>query len=304
MRKLYGAIGLSVALMLVSATLTLAWPGGAPAKVIIGGPGIRGNVEVTESVLLDGLGTEQLVDYNQRVSPAPQLGTGFKLPRYMDGQGSVFIDQLIYYPHPGSGRGVVLYQGSESSGGEAFRGYYYYATPQGNAAMRKLIQKLGGSLNESQVGASGVSVKLDSVPDQIVAGRKVLVGLSVIQPAGTLPDALTIYATESGSASSTVFTAHSDEAPGQYSLQLELPRSGLWYVSVDLGSQGGRQELAALKAVESSVPATTSGSTARAGRNDSGSASWIWLAAVAVLALGAVGAVGFWLGRLGTQRHQ
>ena len=65
-------------------------------KVVISGPGIQGEVTVKERALRDGLGPEQFVDFAQRLSPAPQLGEGFRLTRYtpMEGSSEQFVDHL------------------------------------------------------------------------------------------------------------------------------------------------------------------------------------------------------------------
>ncbi len=251
MRKIQYAFVFAIGLLWLTTAATWAWPVGAPAKLIISGPDIKGEVIVTERALLDGLGPEQFVRFEQRITPA-SLGDGFKLTRYtpMEGETALFVDHLTYFPHPPGGRGIVRYDGSDLGGGEAFKGGYFYAATHGSETMRRLIQKLGGSLTVSQPNApDSVSVQLDAVPSPIVAAQPFKLGFTVRAVQQPLADTLIVYIAEAGSASSTVFSARADDAPGHYGVTIQLPRAGAWYWSVDLGVFEGRQEMMPLTVV-------------------------------------------------------
>jgi hypothetical protein len=301
MRKVQWALLMALCAVWLNTETGLAWPGGAPAQVVISGPGIQGEVTVKERVLLDGLGPEQFVDFAQRLSPAPQLGEGFRLTRYtpMESSSEQFVDHLRYFPHPRGGRGIVVYDGSERGGGEAFKGSYFYATRQGADAMRVLIQKLGGSLTVSQPnGPAGATLQLDALPSPIVADQRFTLGFTAKaggrQPLG---DMLIVYANEAGSSTSTVFTAQADDAPGHYHVTLTLPRAGLWYWAVDLGVLEGRQEMPPLDVVNGA--AATSGNPAATAKSAADDMPYVLsLLAVAVALLGGIVA-GVWLRRRG-----
>src|SRR6266516_1134 len=115
MRNL-GAMLLALAMICLSASVALAWPGGAPKRVSISGPGIKGEITVVESALLVGLGPEQFVDFIQSARPPAGLTGGFALTRYTRYDNlsqAEFVDRFMYYPHPSGGRGYVQYLGSE-----------------------------------------------------------------------------------------------------------------------------------------------------------------------------------------------
>src|SRR5512138_2532133 len=122
---------LALLVITISASFALAWPGGAPRQVSVSGPGLKGQVVVSEPALMIGLGSEQFVDFVQPARPAAGLSNGFIVTRYTREDPSSpteWVDRFAYYPHPSGGRGYVQYLGSEQGGGEAFKDKWFYPT--------------------------------------------------------------------------------------------------------------------------------------------------------------------------------
>lgn len=102
-------------------------------KVIITGPGLLREIEVTDPKWLQALSPGDLEDF-QSESPSPyKLSTVFEvyeLARYFDNGvgGLALVDRVVYYLDPAGGRGYVF------SWGE-----WYYATPKADAVMQEII---------------------------------------------------------------------------------------------------------------------------------------------------------------------
>jgi hypothetical protein len=150
-------IGLSVvgAILLFAATtaLVLAWPNQPPDKVLIGGPGIEGQVEVTDESAREifRLGVlEDLDDYNADRTVSVQAGTGYKIVRFFYG-GQFNFAQLTYYRNPSGGRGYLFWEdGPDLTGdGTAYNKTWLYTKPDAEQKLRALLKQLGAKLDET-----------------------------------------------------------------------------------------------------------------------------------------------------------
>lgn len=129
-------------IMLLTASVALAWPEGPPDKVSISGPGIKGTVEIAGKDNLEGLGPEQFMDLSKSVTAVPQSSSPYEVVRYIKGFGaSGAFDRLHYYPGQGGSPGRVYYVEAIGYGPSHIEGKWFYATPQGDAAMKKLLAK-------------------------------------------------------------------------------------------------------------------------------------------------------------------
>jgi hypothetical protein len=129
-------------MLLLTASVALAWPEGPPDKVSISGPGIKGTVEITNKESLEGLGPEQFMDISKSVTDPPQGTTPYEVVRYIKGFGaSGAFDRLHYYPGKGGSPGRIYYVEAIGYGPSHIVGKWFYATPQGDTAMKKLLSK-------------------------------------------------------------------------------------------------------------------------------------------------------------------
>lgn len=137
----------ALALLLAALLVPAALAKGPPDKLTISGPGLDGEVEVTDRELLAEIGFGALEDFNenQRSGIAePSVGEGYTLVRALRNPNGTYQpwDQAHYYPNPG-GRGYIFYDGLVGPNTSEFDGKWYHARPEGEAAMQRLLQTLG-----------------------------------------------------------------------------------------------------------------------------------------------------------------
>lgn len=126
---------------------------GPPAKAVLSGPGLQGEVAITDAQALAPLALGVLEDFTGGAIQAPgERATDanrYTLVSYFDdGNGSYRpFDRLYYYPDPSGGRGYILYEGLRISGGwSEYDGKWFNATPEGDQSMRRLLERLGVTL--------------------------------------------------------------------------------------------------------------------------------------------------------------
>ncbi|MBI3734429.1 MAG: hypothetical protein HY259_13395 [Chloroflexi bacterium] len=250
MQKWGVALTLVTLMFVAASTHALAWPGGPPVKLVVQGPGLDRSVEVTQREFLDGLGAEQFVNFNWPVSRTPQADTGYRLTRYSDDSTQGFVDHLLYYPNSAGRPGLVRYDGSERGGGEYFTGKWYYTTPRGDAAIRRLLAWLGVSAQVEALAKSlpPPAVALEAMPAPLKAGQPIEIGFKVSQiDSVALPKSPIVSVQQADSASRAVYVAKPDGAAGRYKVTIEVP-DGIWLWMVDLGGELGEQIMPALAA--------------------------------------------------------
>jgi hypothetical protein len=112
---------------------------GPPAKVGITGPGIEGELRVTDPALLDALSFYGFNDLARRIdAPTVTPGTGYRIYRYADGESA--WDSLTYYPDPEGGLGYLYFDGlNPAVGSTEGQGEWYLPSEAGAAAMRQIL---------------------------------------------------------------------------------------------------------------------------------------------------------------------
>src|SRR5262245_7028359 len=110
-RSLIAAIGGAMALLLMTASLALAWPDQPPDRVTISGPGLAGSVTITDPAQLTVFKLGALEDFDQGVlaTPPQVTGAGYQIERYFYG-GTFHFASLRYFPDPGGGAGYLYFQ--------------------------------------------------------------------------------------------------------------------------------------------------------------------------------------------------
>jgi LPXTG-motif cell wall-anchored protein len=139
---------LALALLAALTTVSLALAKGPPDKLTISGPGLQGEIEVTDPALLADIGFGGLEEFDSNGRhgiPEPAVGEGYTLIRLLRNPNGTFQpwDQLRYYPNALDGRGVVFYDGLIGPNTSEFDGRWYFARPAGEAGMQRLLATLG-----------------------------------------------------------------------------------------------------------------------------------------------------------------
>ncbi len=138
--------GFFLVVALLAAALPALAKGSMP--VTITGPGLpQAGVDISNMEQAAPFSMAALEDFDAGVIEQPAWaaeGSGYFLERYvMRGRVRQIFDHAVYYPHPGGLRGVVYYAGIHNGSSE-YDGRWYYATPEGDRAMRALIAAHAG----------------------------------------------------------------------------------------------------------------------------------------------------------------
>lgn len=115
-----------------------------PDKVVIRVPGLSREVEITDPQVLPAFSFFGFEDITRRVDPPPHSGKGVIITRYIR-EGGKWIpwDRLIYYPPRNGASGVVFLEGLIGPGSTQFDGLWYSVSPEGDRAMRRILQEWG-----------------------------------------------------------------------------------------------------------------------------------------------------------------
>lgn len=130
--------------LLIAMSLSL-FVGPALAKgampVRIQGPGLpAAGIEVTDRDNYEPLAMGSLPDFYSRAAPLSAARIGYAIQRFWvdeAGNESIF-DDLVYYPAPNGGRGIVHYVGIHNGRSE-YDGEWYYASRAADAVLRRLL---------------------------------------------------------------------------------------------------------------------------------------------------------------------
>ncbi len=136
---------LSMALALGLAAMTtlpaLAWPDQPPDFATITGPGIVGEVKITDASLLASLALGAVEDFDQGVlEKPPEVSEGYVISRYFY-EGTFNFARLTYYPDPAGGAGYLYFEdGPQLEGSHTpFNGRWLYATPAGEVGLQRIL---------------------------------------------------------------------------------------------------------------------------------------------------------------------
>jgi hypothetical protein len=136
----------------LTTAIALAWPEDAPDKATISGPGLKGEVEVTDKDILAVLSLGAIEDFEHGPITTPEVGEGYQISRYFY-DASFNFGRLRYYPNPAGERGYVFFEDGPDFVGDhtAYNHKWFYATPQGDAAMHSLLKSLGALTPEPKL---------------------------------------------------------------------------------------------------------------------------------------------------------
>jgi len=150
-RTLIGALVLIAALVLKGcpSSVGVASAKGPPDKVTITGPGIKGELEITDLNTLNAFAIYQFNDLERRIEKPHVSSAGYKITRWTQAQrrGKMTLipwDYLTYYPDPAGGPGYLFYDGLDPSiGSTEGQGEWFLASEDGGAAMKRIIENPG-----------------------------------------------------------------------------------------------------------------------------------------------------------------
>ncbi len=150
-RKIFLSIVTTGLLLLATATLALAWPEQPPDKATISGPGLKGEVQITDKQVLQTLKLGTLEDLNSASSPIAQGVPGYTIKRWFYG-GTFDFARLTYYPMPQGQRSYLYWEDGRQMSGDhtPYHKRWVYATATGDAVMQGFLTSLGVSLDGSE----------------------------------------------------------------------------------------------------------------------------------------------------------
>ena len=179
--RLLASIILLAALLAATTSVARAWPDQPPDKAFISGPGIKGDVEITDKETLTALKLGAIEDFSQGTIAKPNVsGEGYKITRYFYGATFNFAT-LHYYPDPSGGRGYVFFEDGPGLSGDhtAYNGHWFYATPEGDAAMQRLLNQLGVRPRSEAAVTAPIRAPLPAVLLAALAGVLTIVWLAI-----------------------------------------------------------------------------------------------------------------------------
>ena len=149
MKRLTFCMAAAGILVAALAAFAPAWPELPPDRVWISGPGLIGQVEVTDrdARLLFRLG--QLEDLHSSASGQPQGEAYHILRKFYD--GTFDFARLAYYPDPNGGRGMLYWDDGPMLEGNhtPYHQRWLYANRGAEDELRALLKQLGASLNSA-----------------------------------------------------------------------------------------------------------------------------------------------------------
>jgi hypothetical protein len=141
-------IGVFLALLVIGLSRS-AFAKGPPDKVIVQGPGLSGEVEITDPRRLQAFGFFQFEDISQRVDPPSDPGPGYVITRYVyvitryvrdPARGWIAWNRLIYYPPRGGRPGVVWAEGLSVT--TNYDGFWYAVSAEGERVMEEILHEM------------------------------------------------------------------------------------------------------------------------------------------------------------------
>ena len=176
MRRYWGILLLVVGVLL-GASPALAK--GPPDKAVIRGPGLTGEIAITDATMLSDMGLGSLEDFQSPLDAPSQTAAGYQIDRFFRSGGTFQpFDRLVYYPPASGERGRIFYAGMAvvGYGSSDYDGKWFRATAAGDAAMQRLIGHLAPQLGLPATGTISSRAGLVTL----------LVGLLLIVGAGRL----------------------------------------------------------------------------------------------------------------------
>ena len=154
-----GLIALILAVWLVAALPAEAK--GPPDMITITGPGIDGELRITDPGELAPFSFYQFNDLGRRTkAPDADLGSAYHITRYVNDSGAgknslKAWDSLTYYLNPDGGLGYLFFDGLDPAiGSTEGQGEWYLPSEEGDAMMKHLLVQ-SGALHPAGAGAGG-----------------------------------------------------------------------------------------------------------------------------------------------------
>lgn len=137
---------LLIAVLSVMAIPTIASAKGTSNLIVITGPGIQGELQITDTESLEPLSMGMLETFPNALKNAPDVdpNSGYTLSRYFASLGSggkqtyQHFDTVIFYLNPSGGPAYVYYEGIYNGSSE-YDGKWFLASRDGEQAMKRVI---------------------------------------------------------------------------------------------------------------------------------------------------------------------
>ncbi len=172
----------SLGVIVLAAVLVLALPAeakGPPEMVTITGPGIAGEIRISDADTLMPFSFYQFNNLERRIkAPAGDLGPGYRITRYIvdsaGGQNSLKAwDYLTYYPNPSGGLGYLYFDGLDPSiGSTEGQEQWYLPSEDGDAAMKRVLSQYG----VLETGATAAAIGAPAAGAQLPASTPAVIG--------------------------------------------------------------------------------------------------------------------------------
>lgn len=146
-------------LLLILLTNRTVLAKGPPDKITVTGPGLPGEIEITDSQTVDSFSMGKFVDFNTPINEPNGLDVGYEITRWYRVGGTALkaIDRFDYYANPRGNNGYVFYEGIIDKmfiyGGSPNDGKWFRVTEGGELAMRQIFTEYGvpTAVNSSQL---------------------------------------------------------------------------------------------------------------------------------------------------------
>jgi len=129
-----------------------AWPDQPPDKAFISGPGLIGEVQITDPQTLEDLRLGGIEDFNTGALPEPPKvsGEGYKITRYFY-DGTFNFATLHYYPDPAGRRGLLYWEDGPDLIGDhtPYNDQWLYANAESEVVLQNQLKVLGVSMTSA-----------------------------------------------------------------------------------------------------------------------------------------------------------
>jgi hypothetical protein len=229
-RKIYFAMTLTLVLLLSAFSLASAWPDLPPVKAFISGPGIEGQVQITDAHVLDVLRLGGIEDMDWGVIPEPKVsGEGYQIIRYFH-DDEFRMGDLTYYPNAAGARSVVYFDdgGMMSGDPSPFHKKWLYTTSKGDRVLQSYLKQIGAIMPnyaDTQLQSDESRAVVDTLPEKIAMGVPVTLGFTL--PQQQLKSAPVSLHRE-GESHRIVLAASPMGKPGHYMFTFKFPEAGTW----------------------------------------------------------------------------
>jgi hypothetical protein len=177
---------LTIALVLPILLINIAVAKGQPEKLVVSGTGLRGRVEVNDPQLI--LQLWDIADFGgvhgANALESPPHTNGYQIDAYDPGVFDTGAwERMVYYPNLSRSGGYVFYFGYLGVGDykDEKKDKWFPATPWGDAAMRRLLARLGVRLaTPSTLPATGEKIQSFGWL-MVLGGAMFLLGCSLLK---------------------------------------------------------------------------------------------------------------------------